>query len=135
MSGAAALRWVLLADAPMLLLVSAEDIVAGPLPLNVGLPVVTLEKISRVDLNIPSPAAERFVRERVQATAHASTYDEMVAVLKAVRKAAADQLYPSVPDMDGVTIHTDGDGPELFNPLTSVHSGSLDFMIKYSEER
>lgn len=135
MNGVAALRSVLTADAAMLLLVPSERIVAGDLTMDTALPAVTVQSISAVDMNIPSPAAERFVRERVQATVHATSYEQQKEVLAAVKKAAADVLYPVVEGITGVTIHTDGQGPDFFSEDASVYLGSMDFMIKYSEER
>lgn len=135
MDGVAAVRSVLAADAALIALVPAARIIAGPLGLNAVLPAISLESISKVDMNLPSPGATRFVRERVQVTVHAKNYLSQKAILRAVRHAAADKLYPEVPGISGVTIHTESAGPDFMSEDASIWMGSQDMMVKYTEER
>lgn len=135
MDGVAAVLAVLEADAALIALVPVENIAAGPRPLGTVLPAISLASVSKVDLNLPSPAPTRFVRERVQVTVAASNYPEQRAVLRAVRKAAADKLYPAVAGISGVTIHTESAGPDFMNEAGSLWLGSQDFLVKYNEER
>lgn len=135
MDGVAALRFVLVADATLLGLVPEENIFAGPMPLDMQGPAISLQSISTSDLNIPTPAATRLVTERVQATIRALNYPSQKAIEKAVKRAAADQLYPSVPGISGVTIHTAGAGPDFVNEALSLWQGSQDFSVKYNQAR
>lgn len=135
MDGVAAVRSVLVADAPMIGLVPAARIIAGPLPLNVILPALSLQSISKVDRNIPSPGSRRHVRERVQVTVHARNYPEQKAIQRAVRHAAADRLNPAVANLDAITIHTESAGPDFLAEDSSIWMGSDDFLITYLEQR
>lgn len=135
MDGVVATRSVLVADAAMTGLVPGVRIIAGPLPLNITLPAISLESISKVDLNIPAPGSTRFVRERVQVTVHAKNYPEQKAILRAVRHAAADKLFPTVAGISGITIHTESAGPDFMSEDASIWMGSQDLMVKYTEER
>lgn len=135
MDGVVAVRTVAIANSPLTSLVPAARIFAGPAPLGTPLPFVMLESISKNDLNIPSPAAQRFVMERVQATVVAQNYPQQKTIMRAVRRAIADQLYPAVNGISGVTIHTDSAGPDFYDDSYSGWRGSQDFMTKYNEER
>ena len=135
MDGVGALRATLVADGALTALVPAGDIAAGPAEVGTTLPLVMLESVSTIDLNIPAPGTHRFVRERVQATVIAADYVNQKAVLRAVRKAAADTLYPAVAGISGVTIHTDSAGPDFYDADFAGWRGSQDFMVTYSEER
>lgn len=81
---------VLTTDAALSDLVPAERIVPGPSALGFQLPWIALESVSLNDRNIPAPGPHRHVRERVQVTVMASDYPERAAVMRAVRRAAAD---------------------------------------------
>lgn len=140
MSGVIALRAVLIADGSLTGLVGPDRIAAGPLPQDTALPAIALQSISTVDMNLPAPASTRFVKERVRATVLAAGYDQMRAVKAAIRHAAADRLYPAISGLSGtgisgVTIHTDGAGPEMFLDEVGIYQASQDFMVRYSETR
>lgn len=135
MDGVAAVRSVLVADAALTALVLADNIAAGPLPLAGTLPRLMLESISAVDRNLPSPGATRHVRERVQVTIMARNYPEQKAILRAVRRAAADQVNPEVPGIDNVTIHTEPRGPDFMIEDPAIWCGTQDFITTYTEIR
>lgn len=135
MNGLHAVRTVLVADAAVIALVPATSIGAVPLPQGTPAPYIALQGVSGVDLNINSPGSQRFVTDRVQATIAASSYDDAQDILAAVRGAAADNLYPTVAGISGVTIHTDSKGPDGYDPETHLHIAIQDFRIKYLETR
>ena len=135
MDGVAAVRAVLTVDAGLTTLVPAANIISGPASLGTLLPFVMLESVSKNDRNIPAPGGQRHVTERVQVTVVARDYPQQKAVLRAVRRAAADQLYPVVTGISGVTIHTDSAGPDFFDDVYSGWRGSQDFRVGYTEER
>jgi len=139
MDGVAAVRSVLVADVALLTLVpnvgGKSQVIAGPMAIGTTLPAIGLQSISKTDLNIPSPGTHRFVTERVQVTVMAGNYRSQKDILRAVRKAAADQIYPTVAGISGVTIHTEGAGPDFMNEAGSIWLGSQDFVVRYTEER
>lgn len=134
MDGVAAVRVALVADAPLIALVPAARIVAGVLPQGATLPAIALQSISKNDRNIPNPGVYRHVQERVQVTVLAKTYPSQQQILRAVRKAAADK-FPTVTGLTQVTIHTLTAGPDFMNEEASIHIGSQDFNVTYSEQR
>jgi hypothetical protein len=135
MDGVAAVRAALVADTALAGLVPDDRVIAGPLPLNVTLPALSLMSISKVDLNTPAPGATRFVRERVQVMVYARNYPQQKEVMRAVRHAAADKINFSAGEIRNVTIHTDSAGPDLMTEDASVWIGSQDLMTTYTEQR
>lgn len=135
MDGVAAVRSVLVADAALTALVPADNVAAGPLPLGGKLPMLMLASISAVDRNLPSPGATRHVRERVQVTIMARNYPEQKDILRAVRRAAADQVNPEVPGIEHVTIHTEPRGPDFMIEDPAIWCGTQDFITTYTETR
>lgn len=135
MDGVTAIRSVFAADDALTALVPVARIIAGPLPLNIETPAISLQSISRTNLNILSPGSTRFATEWVQVTVIAGSYLSQKAIIRAVRHAAGDALYPEVDGISGVTIHTDSTGPDFMNEQTSLYLGSQDFRVKYTETR
>jgi hypothetical protein len=135
MDGVAVVRSVLVADTALVELVPASRVIAGPLPLNVTLPALSLLSISKVDRNLPAPGATRFVRERVQVTVQARNYPEQKSILRAVRHAAADRLNVVANGLEAVTIHTESAGPDFMSEDASIWLGSQDFIVTYLETR
>lgn len=135
MNGVAVILQLLHEDAALLGLVPSARIMAGDLPINAVLPAISVKQISSVDTNLPSPGATRFVTDRVQVTVLAEDYPGKAVVLAAARRAAADQLYPAVPCLTGVTVYTDGAGPDLYSEETGIHFGTQDFRVRYNQER
>jgi len=132
--GVAAVRQLLVAHAPLTALVPAARIQAGVLPIGTTLPAISIMSVSKVDRNIPNPGTYRHVVERVQVTVMASTYVSQKAVLAAVRKAAADK-FPTVSGIIRVTVHTESTGPDFMDAEASIHMGSQDFRVTFSEAR
>lgn len=135
MNGVLAVLTVLHADGDLTDLVPAERIVAGVLTEGSALPSISVTSISSVDMNLLTPGATRFVTERVQVTVLAPNYKRQRAVQKAVKRAAADRLNVPVPGITGVSIHTDGAGPDFKNAAASIYLGSLDLRVKFTEPR
>jgi hypothetical protein len=125
----------MVADGDLTALVPSARTFLGPAPLGTALPFIMLSSISKVDLNIPAPGVTRSVSERVQVTVVARNYPEQKAILRAARRAAADKLNPAVPDISGVTIHTDGAGPDFYDEDYAGWRGSQDLRVRYLEIR
>ena len=133
--GVAVIRQLLVAHSELTALVPATRIMAGPMPLGVTLPAISITSVSSNDLNIPSPGATRFVTERVQVTVFAATYPSQKQVLREVKQAAADKFYPTVSGISGVTVHTDSAGPDFMDDQASIRVGTQDFKVRFTETR
>lgn len=125
---------LLLGDAALTTLVPAERIVAGVLSLNTALPAIAVTRVSGSDLNLASPGPTRHVTERVQVTVLAPTYPQQQEVLQAVKKAAADRI-GTIAGAANVTVHTAEAGPDFMDNQASIHMGSEDFFVGYTEVR
>jgi hypothetical protein len=134
MDGVQIVLSLLLADPAFTAIVAEDNIVAGVLPAGSALPAVSVTRVSAVDRNIPSPGTMRHVAERVQVTALAASYPAMKDVIAAVRAAAADFVGEAA-DTPGVTVHTDSAGPDFMDDESSIHLGSQDFIVTFSEPR
>ncbi len=134
MNGVVAARSVLVSSAAVTALVPSQQVIAGLLPQGVVLPAIALLSISAVSRSIPNPGTLRHVSERVQVSVAAPDYPTQKAILKAVR-AACDSVMPDVAGLSRVTIHLDSAGPDFTNDETSIHFGSQDLKITFSEPR
>jgi hypothetical protein len=134
MDGVAIIRALLTADDALLALVPDDRVAAGALPLGTPLDALSIEMVSTADRNIIAPGANRRVTERVQVTALAATYPRLKAVLAAAKKAAADYVGSAAGVVD-VTVHTAGGGPEFMNRDASIHMGTQDFLVGFTEAR
>lgn len=125
---------MMLGDSATTALVPNDRIVAGVLGLDTALPAIAVTRVSAVDENILKPGSTRHVRERVQVTVLAETYPKLKQVLGAVKAAAADRI-GSFAGLSNVTVHTDAAGPDFMDDQASIHMGSQDFIVGYSEVR
>lgn len=134
MDGVAALVQLLTGDAGVTALVPVSQIMAGVLPQGCPLPAIGITSVSRVDQHFVAKAPKTFCRERVQVTVLAATYEIQKVILRAVAK-AGDAAFPVVPGISNVTIHTSSAGPDFMTEDSSIHIGSQDFAVTYSEAR
>lgn len=132
--GVSIIRAMLIADSTVTALVPAARIGAGVMPQGTALPWLSLQSVSSVDRNIPSPGVKRRVTERVQVTAAGSTYAQMKAALSAAKSACADK-FPVVAGVTEIVIHTDGAGPDFMDEAASIYLGSRDFKVSFNEAR
>lgn len=132
MNGVAAVCSLLAADAAMLALVPVKRMASGVLPTGTALPALSIMQVSSVDVNIPAPGAKRRVIDRVQVTAHASTYTELRATLAAAKAACAD-TFPTVAGISEVSILSDGAGPDYMDEEAKFYLGSQDFLVTYNQ--
>jgi len=132
MNGVAAIRVLLVGASAVTDLVAADRISAGDLPQGTNLPALSIDLISSVDRNIPSPGATRHVEERVQVTSFASTYPALKQLQAAVKAACADTM-PNVAGISNVVVHTDSQGPDFRDEGNSIRMGSQDFRVSYTQ--
>lgn len=141
MDGVAAIRQLLVASPEVTDLVPASGapgamsrISADVLAEGVQLPAISIEEISAVDRNIPNPGLTRFVTARIQVTGHARSYPELRQLMKAIKRACADQQ-PEVAGLVNVAVHTSGTGPQGISGVTQARAQTQDFQVTYNEER
>lgn len=133
MSGVVAVRQVLVGSADLVALVPATRIGAGVLPQGTPLPAISLESVSKTDRNIPNPGPWLHVTERVQITVLARDYDSQAEVLAEIRRALRAERFPAVAGLERVTVHTDSAGPDFMNEDATIHMGTQDAKVTYSE--
>lgn len=134
MDGVAIIHELLVHDVVVKGLVPEDRIVGGVLPQETGLDAISITRISAVDRNILAPGAERHVTERVQVTVLAADYPRLKTALRAVKAACADFI-GSAADLESVTVHTDAAGPDFMDEQASIHMGSQDFIVGFTEAR
>jgi hypothetical protein len=134
MDGVAIVRALIVASSEMLELVPLERIVGGVLPVGTELDAISITRVSVIDRNIPSPGANRRVTERIQVTAMGRTYPRSKAALRAAKAVLAD-FVGTAAGLDNVCIQTDAGGPDFMNEEASIHMGTQDFIVGYTEAR
>lgn len=148
MDGVALIVRLLMEDEALTALVPASRIMAGVLPESTVLPAVAVTTVSRVDHHPLKKTTMTMVRERVQATVLAASYDSQKEVLRAVRKAVTaiqmPDFWASVPDwysylfapfIHNVAVVTDAAGPDFMLEDANINVGSQDYRVVYNEER
>lgn len=134
MDGVAIIRELLVADSNLIALVPEEQIIAGVLPAGTPLDAIAITRVSSVDRNILAPGADRHVTERIQVTGMAATYPRLRALIRTAKKACADFI-GSAAGVTNVTVHTDAAGPDFMDEQASIHMGSQDFIVGFTEAR
>jgi hypothetical protein len=136
MDGVAIIRELLVDDAAVLALVDGDEerIVGGVLPADTQLDAIAITDVSTKDRNVLAPGASRHVTDRIEVTGFAATYPQLKALMRAVKRACADFI-GSAAGLNGVTVHTDVQGPYFMNEQASLHMRSQDFIVGFTEAR
>lgn len=134
MDGCAIILQLLRGDVNVIALVPEDRIMGGVLPAGTDLDAIAINCVSSIDRNILAPGANRHVKERVEVTAKAADYPRLQAVLRAIKTACADFI-GSAADLTNVTVHTAGAGPYFLDEQASIHMGSRDFIVGFTEAR
>lgn len=134
MNGVAALVAVLTGNAALTAMVPRSNIAPGRAPPDIALPYVSVASVSKVDLNLPTPSTKRQVRQLVDVTGHAGNYPALEDVMRLIRRAAADRLYPPIDGISGVTIHTAGEGPDFEDENSAMYLRTQTFAVIYNED-
>lgn len=137
MSGEAIVIALIREDAGLLGMVATlkgEELEVGDALNGIGVTV-----IDDVDDRPIRRGASRRVTERVQATVYAKDSTQRRAILKALKRAVADQVrddFPAVTSLagvSGVAVIAAGRGPNFRVADSKVRGGSVDFMVSYNE--
>ncbi len=138
MSGVAIVRYLLAHDAALLAVVEGDNIMAGDIPLNAILPAVSIKKISGIPTTfVDGSRRNRMWRERVQVSPQTKDpaaeppgrgylgvdeiLDLCVEALPCTRGTVNGIYCDSILPAD--------EGPDLFDEVDGIHSGSQDFMV------
>lgn len=133
MSAVKVMLALLVADAPVLALVSAARIVAGVLPQGTALPAIAITEVStielpRVDANSPTTLAD----SRVQVTLIATSYPLQKQLLNAVRR-ACNYKRGSIAGITVVSVRRAGNGPDFNDADTGFYMQTVDYTVIYHE--
>jgi len=133
MSGVNIVRKLLSEHAPLLALVPAASIKAGALPQAQKLPAVSVSRISGYQFRtVANRSRSKQIRERVQVTVLAGSYEAAERMLKAAhlgRGMHTGQVF----DYYVNSIVLEGIGPYLPSGDDKIHEQSLDFMVTFTE--
>jgi hypothetical protein len=139
MSGVYAVRYLLTQNALLTALVPASRIVAGELPLNTGLPAISITQISSVPTNFIQPnSTAKMHTDRVQVsvlckapqTRAGTGYSGVKTLLRYVLAACANQRG----NVNGVAVDSvvaDIAGPDEYDDADMIHHGSRDFVVRF----
>lgn len=133
MSGVNIVRKLLSEHAPLLALVPAKAIRAGALPQAQTLPAVSVHRVSGYQFRtVANRGPSKQIRERVQVTVLAGTYEAAERMLKAAQLGRG--MYTGqVFDYYVNSIVLEGIGPYIPSGDDKIHEQSLDFMVTFTE--
>lgn len=141
MSGVAVIRYLLANNQAVLAVVPAPKIMAGDMPLNAVLPVITVMQISSVPRNTVKMNEARVQHtDRVQVSVllkgsdgdpAGAGYPGVRSLLKLVL-AACPHTHGTVNGIDVDSILPDVEGPDLSDDATALVSGSRDFIVRWN---
>lgn len=132
MSAVRIIRALLVADAALLALVPAAQVMAGTLPQGTALPALAVTEVSVVDAPVVKLGAAVHCTARVQVTAMTASYPAQKLLLAAVRHACRGKA-GSIAGCAGVTVHAAGTGPDFNDADTGFYMQSQDFKVGFSE--
>lgn len=133
MSGVAIALALLRAHAPVLALMPASSIYAGPVPQGKPFPAISLTEVSSneqdtVDRDRPKTLA----RSRVQVTVLASGYPQMKQLLLAAKLGAGNHT-GVIGAYEVNSVRPAGVGPEIPPDDAGIYEQSRDFMVTFQE--
>ncbi len=132
MSGAAIINHLLASSGSLTALIGAGKVFTGSIPLNTGLPAISVTKISGVPRKtVAMNEATRFTVERIQVTVEAKTYPSAKAIMTLVR-AACPLSRATIKGFNCDSVLPDSDGPDMDDPAAEIYIQSKDFMVRYS---
>ena len=142
MSGVAVVRYLLANNGQVLSVVAAKNVIAGDLPINTVLPAISISQISSVPRNTVAMSGSGVLHtDRVQAAAIVKGplgtpsglgYPGVKAILKMIL-AACPNMRGTVNGVAVDSILPDIAGPDLYDEASDIFSGSLDFIVRYTQ--
>lgn len=130
MSGVAIIRKLLVNDSNVLLAVPATRIMAGALPINSSLPVISIRQISGIEFKTVKRSEINTATDRVQVTALASTYVQQKEIIELIRNAIVTSR-STINGFDVDSIDHDLDGPDLYTDNPVIYEQSIDYIVRF----
>ncbi|MBK7490979.1 MAG: hypothetical protein IPI17_02435 [Nitrosomonas sp.] len=113
MSGVAAIRYMLVNNAPLIASVPAARILSGVLPITTTIPAISVRQISGVEMPMIKRTGTQLVTERIQVSVHASSYLSQKTIIELIRSAITSTR-GTVNSVVVDSITHEGDGPDLY---------------------
>lgn len=123
-----AVRYLLANNAGVTAVVTATQIMAGPLPQDTAMPAIEIRLISSVELQQVA-AGSGFHQARVQVSVKAANYPQLRQVLALVR-AALPRSRGTHNTVKVDSIIPDTEGPNMADAESGIYFGSHDFMVR-----
>ncbi|MBK7493569.1 MAG: hypothetical protein IPI17_17795 [Nitrosomonas sp.] len=128
MSGVAAIRYMLVNNAPLIASVPAARILSGVLPITTTIPAISVRQISGVEMPMIKRTGTQLVTERIQVSVHASSYLSQKTIIELIRSAITSTR-GTVNSVVVDSITHEGDGPDLYSDDPDIYEQSIDFMV------
>ena len=128
MSGVAAIRYMLVNNAPLIAAVPAARILSGVLPITTTIPAISVRQISGVEMPMIKRTGTQLVTERIQVSVHASSYLSQKTIIELIRSAITSTR-GTVNSVVVDSITHEGDGPDLYSDDPDIYEQSIDFMV------
>ena len=130
MSGVAAIRYMLVNNAPLIASVPAARILSGVLPITTTIPAISVRQISGVEMPMIKRTGTQLVTERVQVSVHAASYLSQKTIIELIRSAITSTR-GAVNSVAVDSITHDGDGPDLYYDEPDIFEQSIDFIVRF----
>ncbi len=131
MSGVLIVGELLLAHAPLALVVPNDRIKAGRLLDNVSLPAILLRTISSTEWQALSRGSIVPTTDRVAVAVRAGSYAQQCAVIALIVEACAGRI-GTIADFANVAVLTAGTGPDVAGPADSYEQ-TQDFRVSFDK--
>lgn len=128
MSGVAAIRYMLVNNAPLIAAVPVARILSGVLPIKTTIPAISIRQISGVEMPMIKRTGTQLVTERVQVSVHAASYLSQKTIIELIRSAITSTR-GTVNSVVVDSITHEGDGPDLYSDDPDIYEQSIDFMV------
>ena len=128
MSGVAAIRYMLVNNAPLIAAVPVARILSGVLPITTTIPAISVRQISGVEMPMIKRTGTQLVTERIQVSVHASSYLSQKTIIELIRSAITSTR-GTVNSVVVDSITHEGDGPDLYSDDPDIYEQSIDFMV------
>jgi hypothetical protein len=141
MSGVAVVWYLLKTNSPILAVMPAAQIMPGEAPLGAPKPLLLINEIDSHAFKTVRREATRIRTERVQVSALSNSpaasvpgvgYPQVKSLLMMARTACRNKR-GTINSVLVDSITDEGEGPDLFDEVTQLHSQSTDFFVRWIE--
>ena len=135
MSGVIVIRHILVNNVSVLAHVPATRIMAGVLPINIGMPAISIRQVNGTEFDtIGMSGAKILATDTVDVEVFAKTYSDQKILLNLVRK-ACQNVHGNVNGIEVDSIVPAAAGPDQFDPDVMMYTQARGFIVKYATAR